>query len=55
MRCTKFLKKHKFNKWEEDERGTITQLGIRKGKYIILKRTCEDCGFIEFKEIDKYF
>ena len=36
MRCTKFLKKHKFNKWEEDERGTITQLGIRKGKYIIL-------------------
>ena len=41
---------HNFDKWEKEESGDITREEFVKGKYIVQKRQCKDCGFIQLNK-----
>jgi hypothetical protein len=59
--CTKLLKLHLFDKWETTDEGNLTVtprddrgFPIKEGKqvigrYLIQRRTCQDCGLIQLR------
>ena len=53
--CRQFwFPNHKWNQWEDDATGSLTDGGTRIGHYIIQKRRCSICNKRQIKRLDCY-